>query len=309
MDILSSRFDWTPASEASIEVDPSSVDPERIGHLRSLGFNRVSFGVQSLDPAVLQAVRRPQQPQSVGEIIKISLEYGFSVGVDLMCGLPNQDRKSVLESLKMVTEWEVQRVALFAYAHLPELKPNQALFNPSTLPDSLERIQTQLAGRSLLLSEGFQMVGMDHFARPGDPLYSAPKIHRNFMGYTTQSATHMIGLGPSAISQVNDVYWQNPSKLAHWYKEQDGVRGHVMSNEDKIRSHFIEQAMCQLRVDLNPQIRRKYASSIERLGQLAQTDGVSMNNTLVRIHEPMMARLVAQAFDAYGGAGQFSSAM
>ena len=97
--------------------------------------------------------------------------------------------------------------------------------------------------------------------------------------------------------------------LGFWNKEQEAVRGHVMTDEDKIRAAFIEQAMCQLRVDLSPQIRKQYSSIIERLVQLAQTDGVSINNTGVRIHEPMMARLVAQAFDAYGGAGQFSSAM
>ena len=309
MDMIATRFEWDSTAEVSIEIDPGTVDPDRITYLRSLGFNRVSFGVQSLDSTVLCAVARPQQSQSVNDTISASLAAGFSVGVDLMCGLPHQDRQSVLDSLKLVSEWGVHRVALFAYAHLPELKPNQASFDPSTLPDPLTRIHTQLDGRDLLLGEGFRMVGMDHFARQGDPLFSATQIHRNFMGYTTQAAAHLIGLGPSAISEVNNVYWQNPSKLAHWYQGHGPTRGHVMTEEDKRRASFIEQAMCQLRIPLSPQIRLEYASAIAQLERISQTDSVSVTESEIRIHEPMMARLVAKAFDGYELSGHFSNAM
>lgn len=309
MELIRSQFEWTLDGEISIEVDPATVDIGRIEHLQGLGFNRLSFGVQSLDPVVLEAVRRPQTPEQIGDCVRASVDMGMSVGVDMMCGLPNQDIGSVIQSLRSVCGWGVHRVAVFNYAHVPWVKPNQRVLDSGAMPDTLNRIQSAIAARTYLRGQGFELVGIDHYARFGDPLFGAERIHRNFMGYTTNAASNLIGLGPSAISEVSGVFWQAPTALPEWWAARGPLRGHILSEDDKLRAALIERIMCEMQIQRSPGFDQAFSSEIEAIMPLSEAGGVWIDDDIVQIIEPMMARLVARQFDAYKKQGGFSNAM
>jgi oxygen-independent coproporphyrinogen-3 oxidase len=304
--VIDEYFMLTSDGQWSIEVDPGTVDEGRLRLLTDLGFSRVSFGVQSLDPRVLEAVGRPQQAESIARLVDYSHELGLQVAVDLMSGLPHQDANSVRHTVEQVVKWRPERVAVFAYAHVPWVKKHQAGLDQSALPESVERARAMLGAREALVSHAYVPIGMDHFALPGDPLLDASKLHRNFMGYTTLPDVDLIGLGPSAISEVSGVYWQAPSKLARWMAHDPPARGHLLSSEDLQRKAIIEDLMCGLLLESESLEAAGLCGAIEQLSTLEAAGVVDLDGGGVRVVEPLAVRLVARVFDAYRSSGRFS---
>ena len=209
MDMLRRNFNFSSSGEYAIEVDPRSVNPQRLETLAELGFNRLSFGVQDFDPAVQQAVHRVQPAEQVFALVRAARERGFdSINVDLICGLPRQTVESFDRTLAQIVELRPDRIALYAYAHLPERFKPQRRINVVELPATQSRIALQAHALAALLAAGYVYVGMDHFALPGDALAVAKRqgrLHRNFQGYSTQPDHDLIALGVSAISRVGEI--------------------------------------------------------------------------------------------------------
>jgi oxygen-independent coproporphyrinogen-3 oxidase len=254
MAMLRRNFTLAPGGEYSIEVDPRTVTPERLALLAELGFNRLSFGVQDFDADVQKAVHRVQPAHQVFDLVAAARELGFeSVNVDLIYGLPKQTPESFARTLTQISQLRPDRIALYAYAHLPErFKPQRRIVS-TELPSPASKLA--MLGQSLdsFRAAGYVYVGMDHFALPEDALAVAKRqgrLHRNFQGYSTQPDCDLIGLGVSAIGRVGATYSQNAKTLDEYYDFIDQgrlpiVRGLALSKDDLIRRSVIMALMCQ----------------------------------------------------------------
>ncbi|RYF50235.1 MAG: oxygen-independent coproporphyrinogen III oxidase [Comamonadaceae bacterium] len=245
MAMLRRSFALVPGGEYSIEVDPRTVTEERLGLLAELGFNRLSFGVQDFDPQVQRAVHRVQPAQQVFDLVAASRRLGFeSVNIDLIYGLPRQTPESFDRTLAQVVQLRPDRIALYAYAHLPERFKPQRRIVPAELPQATAKVSMLSRSLDTFIDAGYVYVGMDHFALPSDALAVAKRqgrLHRNFQGYSTQPDCDLIGLGVSSIGRVGATYSQNAK-----------TRGLALTRDDLLRRAVIMALMCQGEVLFEP---------------------------------------------------------
>ncbi len=256
--ILARRFSIVKDAEQAIEADPRITSQAHLEALRDLGFNRLSMGVQDFDSIVQTTIHREQSAELTENFMKSARELGFlSLNVDLIYGLPQQTLESFGKTLARIIEMAPDRIAVYGYAHVPWMKPFQRRFTPESLPDAPQRFALFQLALERLTAAGYDYIGMDHFARPEDELALARKdgtLQRNFMGYTTQGGTNLVGIGLSSISFVDGLYAQNERKLNPYYGlldrgELPTVRGWQMTADDRVRNDVIQALMCEGVVD------------------------------------------------------------
>lgn len=257
-DTVTRHFEIDPQAEVAVEVDPRVTTHEQIALLRSLGFNRLSMGVQDFTPRVQHAIDRHQGEVQTRELFTYARAAGFeSLNVDLIYGLPFQTIETFDRTLESVVDMRPERVAVYSYAHVPWLRGNQKRIDPSDLPPRDLKFELLLHALDRFLDAGYIQIGMDHFALPSDVLAIAAAnrtLHRNFMGYTTKPATDMLGVGVSAISDVRGAFTQNVKKLSTYYAALDArrfpvERGYILEADDLVRRHVITQLMCNFYLD------------------------------------------------------------
>ena len=243
-----------PMHEFSIEGHPNNTTKEHLETLYSLGFRRISYGVQDMDPEVQRVINRIQPIENVQRATEDARAAGFtSVNFDLIYGLPLQSLHSIETTINQVIGLKPDRIAFYSYAHVPWTSRGQRLFNEADLPDAEEKIQLYLKGKELLMANGYYDIGMDHFALLHDDLYLAKqkaKLHRNFMGYTTQNSGLLIGLGVSSISDLGNAFAQNEKNLHDYYASiNDGKlavkRGYFLNEEDIAFRQYIKDISCK----------------------------------------------------------------
>jgi oxygen-independent coproporphyrinogen-3 oxidase len=317
MSMLRRSFNLVPGGEYAIEVDPRTVDAGRLALLAELGFNRLSFGVQDFDPAVQKAVHRVQPAEQVFALMAAARQQGFeSINVDLIYGLPLQTPESFDRTLAQVALLKPDRVALYAYAHLPERFKPQRRIVPAELPSGSAKIA--MLSRSLAAFEaaGYVYVGMDHFALPSDALAIAKRqgrLHRNFQGYSTQPDCDLIALGVSAIGRVGATYSQNAKTIEEYYDHLDQgrlpvVRGLAVSRDDLVRRAVIMALMCQgvlqyesIELAFLIDFRSYFARELEDLQELVGQGLVVVNGQGIEVTAQgwFFVRAVAMVFDRY----------
>jgi len=258
MAMMRKYFTLTDDAEISCEVDPRELTFEHLAALRESGFNRLSFGVQDMDPDVQQAVNRIQSEFLIQQVLDWSRELGFSsINLDLIVGLPKQTIDSFRRTLDRVAVWAPDRLAVFGYAHVPWMKKHQKLIKEADLPDSAMRLGLQQAVNETLGAAGYVNIGLDHFARPDDELVRAQQnktLWRNFQGYTTHKDCDILAFGASSISQTSDVYMQNDKNLKRYEASVAATgfaveRGLKLTRDDQIRRDAITRVMCDLELD------------------------------------------------------------
>jgi oxygen-independent coproporphyrinogen-3 oxidase len=314
---LQAHFQFAPDGEYAIEIDPRTVSPQRLKNLREMGFNRVSFGVQDFDPAVQKAVHREQSYASVAELVAQARALGFvSINVDLIYGLPLQSPTSLARTLAQVTTIRPDRIALYAYAHLPQRFKPQRRIADHDIPEAGEKLAMFKLALTQLQAAGYDYIGMDHFALPHDALAVAKRqgrLHRNFQGYSTQPDCDLIAFGLSAIGKIGTHYYQNAKTLDEYQDalEQGDlpiVRGMVLGREDMMRRCLIMAIMCQGEVDFESinlawlvNFQQDFAPELARLQTLAddglvqlRADGFALTPT-----GWLMVRAVAMVFDKH----------
>jgi oxygen-independent coproporphyrinogen-3 oxidase len=317
MDMLRRNFTFAPGGEYSIEVDPRTVDDNRLGTLADLGFNRLSFGVQDFDPAVQKAVHRIQPAEQVFALVESARARGFeSINVDLIYGLPQQTPESFDRTLAQINALRPDRIALYAYAHLPERFKPQRRIASAALPVGSAKISMLSRSLNALTGAGYVYVGMDHFALPNDALAVAKRqgrLHRNFQGYSTQSDCDLIALGVSSIGRMGATYSQNAKTLDEYYDALDQghfpvVRGLALSRDDLVRRTVIMALMCQgilqfESIDLAHLIEFEhyFAKELAALKELEQKGLVALESRSIRVTEKgwFFVRAVAMVFDRY----------
>lgn len=245
--------------EGSIEVDPRRTNRDQLQILKTLGFDRVSLGVQDFDPEVQRLVNRVQPFEMTKAMTDSARELGYrSVNFDLIYGLPKQNLKTMDFMMKKTLELRPDRIALYSFALVPWIKPAQRLFKDEDLPVGAEKRELYENARSHLLNAGYVEIGMDHFALPSDGLANRDNLHRNFMGYSDVRTDILLGLGVSAISETPDCFHQNEKVLPKWEAEIDAgsiatFRGHKLSEQDQRRREQILKLMTRFEVQLENQ--------------------------------------------------------
>jgi oxygen-independent coproporphyrinogen-3 oxidase len=274
----------TADAEFSIESDPRVTHPDHLAVLRHLGFRRLSLGIQDFDPRVQEAVNRIQSEEQVRMVTEQARAVGFdSINYDLIYGLPFQNLAGVERTIEAVLRLRPERIAFYAYAHVPWIKAGQRHFTEADLPSGEEKRGLYEFGRMMLAQAGYVEIGMDHFALKSDSLWKASfngTLHRNFMGYTSRAVSPLIGLGVSAISDSWDVFLQN-EKVIETYQERvakgkiPGFRGHDLSDEDKILRRHILNLMTRFETSWeNPELYVPYLDTIASNLEEPRRDGL-----------------------------------
>ncbi|OYT97725.1 MAG: oxygen-independent coproporphyrinogen III oxidase [Pseudomonas sp. PGPPP3] len=327
MDCLHQAFnlDDSDEHEFSIEVDPRTISTEQIEHLRQLGFNRLSFGVQDFDPEVQAAVNRQQSEEQIYALVAAAREAKFkSVSVDLIYGLPLQTVASFDVTLSKIIALRPDRIAAYSYAHLPELVRAQRLIRREDMPPPERKMELLELTISRLTAAGYVYIGMDHFALPDDELALARAdgtLQRNFQGYSTFAECDLIGLGVSAIGKVGDTYSQSVKELSQYYARLDqGLlpvhRGYRLNADDQLRRDVISDLMCHGRIDFASIEARHHIRFKEYFAEALGKLDEHVADRLLEIHDDalvllpqghLMMRSVAMAFDAYIGGAQKGS--
>jgi oxygen-independent coproporphyrinogen-3 oxidase len=248
---IRSRFNFAESAEFAVEIDPRRLDASQVDAFAEAGVTRVSLGVQDFDSAVQAAIGREQSFAATKSAVDAFRAKGIaSINIDIVYGLPHQTEASVDRTLQQVLELAPDRVAAFGYAHLPERMKHQRLIPAEALPGLVERYAQSDRITRRLLRRGYVRVGLDHFARPADPLAVGP-VTRNFQGYTTDSADALLGLGASAISRLPQGYAQNAPAVADYERRIRDyglatAKGIALTAQDRVRAHVIERLMCDL---------------------------------------------------------------
>ena len=317
MAMLRRNFTFAANGEYAIEVDPRTIDASRLDTLAELGFNRLSFGVQDFDPAVQKAVHRVQPAEQVFELVAAARARGFnSINIDLIYGLPLQSPESFDRTLVLVNELKPERIALYAYAHLPERFKPQRRINTVELPSGGAKVAMLSRSMSALMGAGYVYVGMDHFALPTDSLAIAKRqgrLHRNFQGYSTQPDCDLLGLGVSSIGRIGATYSQNAKTLEAYYDHLDQgrfpvERGLALSRDDLVRRAVIMAVMCQGHVAYESielafllDFKQYFSQELIALQKLAEQGLVTVDDAGIHVTDMgwFFVRAVAMVFDRY----------
>ncbi len=301
--------DW----EFSVEIDPTMVDRPKIDALAAEGMNRASIGIQDFDPKVQQAIGRLQPFDITHACVDDLRAAGVrSLNADLVYGLPHQDAARLDDTVSKVLALAPDRIALFGYAHVPWVSKRQKLIDETALPREVERYQLAELAALRFREAGFDTIGIDHFARPDDGLAIAAttgRLRRNFQGYTDDTCPTLIGIGASSISRLPDGYIQNAAATPAYVQRIEagqlaGARGHILSDDDRLRARAIEMIMCDFRLDLDA-LQDGFGAAADSLKPTLALvanqfgDLVSVTDSALEIHPAgrALTRLIASAFD------------
>jgi len=318
MKMLRENFLLVPGGEYSIEIDPRTVDEKRLAHFAQLGFNRLSFGVQDFDADVQKAVHRIQPVDEVFNLVDEARRLGFdSINVDLIYGLPKQTPESFARTISQVSKLiKPDRIALYAYAHLPERFKPQRHIDAADLPSAQEKVTMLSNAMDAFLASGYVYIGMDHFALPNDELAVAKRqgrLHRNFQGYSTQPECDLISLGVSAIGRVGATYSQNAKTVEEYYGYLDQgrfpvVRGLALSHDDLVRRAVIMALMCQGRLQYESiessyliDFKTYFSKELDALQSLVSDGLVEVEDNAIQVTSLgwFFVRGIAMLFDRY----------
>ncbi|TDF38519.1 oxygen-independent coproporphyrinogen III oxidase [Alteromonadaceae bacterium M269] len=318
MTMLKKHFVFSLNIEMSIEIDPRKVELELAVELAKMGFNRLSIGVQDTNENVQRAINREQSTEFISLFVQQAEQAGFeSINVDLIYGLPHQTKEIFSKTLFDVTkELDPDRISLFSYAHMPVIFPSQRKIRDGWLPSSDEKLALMKLGIETLTRHGYELIGMDHFAKPDDELARAQregKLHRNFQGYTTHGEYDLLGFGTSAISSIGRVYSQNTKSLTDYYRRLDEYgnavdKGKRLSFDDLIRRQVIKEIMCNLYLDkkvierlFDIRFDDYFSYELVSLSPFIHDGLVTNNRENIRVSPEarLLVRNICMSFDAY----------
>ncbi|MCK9455068.1 oxygen-independent coproporphyrinogen III oxidase [Sulfurimonas sp.] len=308
---------FTDDSEVSCEIDPRHIDENQMRVLSENGFNRVSFGIQDFNEKVQQAIHRIQPYDVTKKAMDLARKYNMvSVNVDLIYGLPFQTLETFKETLSLAITLNPDRFAVFNYAHVPWMKKTMRKIDETTLPLPDEKLSIMQETIDFLTSNGYKMIGMDHFAKPEDELFRAIKkgeLHRNFQGYTTKGGADLIGVGLTSIGEGVAHYAQNFKEMRDYEEAIDAgklpfERGIVLNEDDQIRQFVIMELMSNFKLDIKRfeklfgiEFKSYFADAIEALKPFEEDELLTIDDDFIECSETgtLLIRNIAMPFDAY----------
>lgn len=310
-------FNIDKDAEISVEIDPRYLTEGQLETLRKVGFNRVSMGLQDLDPQVQSAINRVQPYELMQRVMKELRDLGFkSINIDLIYGLPYQTPEKFKKTIEQTIELEPDRVAVFNFAYVPWLKPLQRKIDPSTLPPPKDKLTILEMTIDLFQRAGYVFIGMDHFAKPEDELALAQKegsLWRNFQGYTTKKGVDLIGIGATSIGMLHDAYFQNYKTIREYYLAIDGgklptMRGYILSQEDLLRREVIMDIMCNFYCSFEKieklfgiNFEEHFERELEELADMQKDGLLRLKDRAIEVlpEGRLLVRNIAMVFDQY----------
>ena len=304
-------------AEISCEVDPRHFTKEHMDVLKAGGCNRLSFGVQDLDETVQKTIHRIQPFELTQNVIKIAREAGIhSVNTDLIYGLPHQTRESFKKTLEKMITLDTDRFAVFNYAHVPWLMKTMRKFDETTFPKPQEKLEMLKDTIDFFTTNGYKMVGMDHFAKPEDELFKAiekGELHRNFQGYTTKGGADLIGIGLTSIGNGVDYYAQNFKELEPWENAIDNgdlpvYKGYRLSDDDMLRQFVIMELMSNFSLNIKRveekfkiNFKEYFDDAIKALKEFEDAQLLKITDNKIEVSQTgsMLIRNICMPFDAY----------
>ncbi|SDZ57632.1 oxygen-independent coproporphyrinogen-3 oxidase [Jannaschia faecimaris] len=320
--MLDADFPRAPGAEISVEVDPTELDDARLDALAAGGVTRASLGVQDFDPRVQAAIGRPQSFDQTRAAVEGLRARGIdAINLDLLYGLPHQTAETLRKTVDLALSLNPDRLALYGYAHVPWASKRQVMIKEADLPDAVTRLALTMQASAQFEAAGYRPVGIDHFARPEDPMARAAAdgtLRRNFQGYTTDMARTLIGLGASSISHLPQGYVQNAARTADWKARLaqgrlTAVRGHALTPTDRLEGAVIERLLCDFTVD--PMTFHDPTAARRLIARAARewSDAVTVDSAgVLRVNDDAqhVARMIALEMDAYASpAGRHSVAV
>ncbi|MBP9122332.1 MAG: oxygen-independent coproporphyrinogen III oxidase [Ignavibacteriaceae bacterium] len=314
---INKSFKIDPSVEAGCEIDPRGLTKEHLEALRSGGFNRISMGVQDINPTVQKAVNRIQPEEMTRQVVQWVRELGFtSINLDLMYGLPFQTKEEFIKTVKTTVDISPDRLAVFNYAHVPWMKKHMGLIKPEDLPKPEEKLHILGATIEELVGAGYVFIGMDHFAKPDDEMAIAlrdKKLYRNFQGYSTNAGADLYGMGITSISQIGRVYAQNLKKEKEYFDSLNDEKlpvnkGIYLTDDDLLRRDVITRVMCDFELDFKAfetqykiNFNDYFAHSLNNL-KVMEADGllkITPDKLEVSNKGRLLIRNIAMRFDGF----------
>jgi len=315
---VKSKFtNWSSEAEISCEIDPRYFNEEQMQVFQKHGFNRISFGVQDFDPKVQKEIHRIQPYNITKNAVDLAREYGInSINIDLIYGLPFQTFESFKTTLELAFSLNPDRVAVFNYAHVPWLKKTMRKFDETTIPTPDVKLQIFSYTIEFFENNGYKMVGMDHFAKPEDELFTAiekGELHRNFQGYTTKGGANLIGIGLTSIGEGVGYYAQNRKDMSGYEEALDSgklpfERGIELNSDDMLRQSVIMELMANFSIDIkrverehNINFKEYFSDALTALEEFVDGDLITITDDKISVSATgtLLIRNIAMPFDAY----------
>ena len=315
---VKSKFtNWSSEAEISCEIDPRYFNEEQMRVFQKHGFNRISFGVQDFDPKVQKEIHRIQPYNITKNAVDLAREYGInSINIDLIYGLPFQTFESFKTTLELAFSLNPDRVAVFNYAHVPWLKKTMRKFDETTIPTPDVKLQIFSYTIEFFENNGYKMVGMDHFAKPEDELFTAiekGELHRNFQGYTTKGGANLIGIGLTSIGEGVGYYAQNRKDMSGYEEALDSgklpfERGIELNSDDMLRQSVIMELMANFSIDIkrverehNINFKEYFSDALTALEEFVDGDLITITDDKISVSATgtLLIRNIAMPFDAY----------
>jgi oxygen-independent coproporphyrinogen-3 oxidase len=314
---INKSFEFNEDSENSCEIDPRELTKAHLEALRNNGFNRISMGVQDFNEKVQKAVNRIQPEDITRQTVEWVRKLGFkSINLDLIYGLPFQTVETFADTVNKIIDISPDRIAVFNYAHVPWLKKHMALIHPEDIPDPDVKLDIMKTTMEMLTGAGYELIGMDHFAKPGDELSIAlkeKKLYRNFQGYSTNAGADLYAFGITSISQLNNIYTQNHKTEKEYYHALDEqmiptAKGYRLTEDDHIRREVIMKLMCDFELDFktieekfNINFKDYFERGLSNLKEFEADDLIVMNENGLKVNEMgrLLIRNIALNFDGY----------
>ncbi len=318
IDAIKATFpNFAPDAEVSCEVDPRYFTKEHMDVLKGAGTNRLSFGVQDLDPKVQETIHRIQPYETTQNVVKIARDTGInSVNVDLIYGLPYQTKESFRKTIEQIIKLDPDRLAIFNYAHVPWMMKTQRKFDETTFAPPSTKLEILKDTIDFFTTNGYKMVGMDHFAKPEDELFKAiekGELHRNFQGYTTKGGADLIGIGVTSIGDGVDYYVQNFKDLKSYEEAIDNgnlpvFKGYSLNDDDILRQYVIMELMSNFSLDIkrceaqfNVNFKEYFSDALDALQEFKEAELLTLTDDKIEVNQTgsMLIRNIAMVFDAY----------
>ncbi len=318
LDAIKDTFpNFSSDAEISCEIDPRYFTKEHMDVLKEAGTNRVSFGVQDLDPKVQETIHRIQPFETTQNVVKIARDAGInSINIDLIYGLPYQTKETFAKTIRDIITLNPDRLAVFNYAHVPWMMKTQRKFDETTFAPPSTKLEILKDTIEFFESNGYKMVGMDHFAKPEDELFKAiekGELHRNFQGYTTKGGADLIGIGVTSIGDGVDYYVQNFKDLKTYEEAIDSgnlpvFKGYKLNDDDMLRQYVIMELMSNFSLDIKRceekfQINFKeyFSDALKALKEFQEAELLTITDSKIEANSTgaMLIRNISMPFDAY----------
>jgi len=318
LDSIRSTFpNFASDAEVSCEVDPRYFEQGHMDVLKEAGCNRLSFGVQDLDPQVQKTIHRIQPFETTANVVKIARDAGIkSINIDLIYGLPHQTKETFAKTIRDIVKLDPDRLAVFNYAHVPWMMKTQRKFDETTFAPPSTKLEILKDSIEFFGSVGYKMVGMDHFAKPEDELFKAiekGELHRNFQGYTTKGGADLVGIGVTSIGDGVDYYAQNFKTLPEYEEAIDSgnlpvFKGYKLSDDDILRQFVIMELMSNFSLDMkrvekefNINFKEYFSDALKSLEEFVEAELVTISDEKIQVSQTgtMLIRNISMPFDAY----------